>query len=217
MSKIFLIFLLALPLFTCTKFGKNVTIKGRVMNPITGAGIPDAEVKLLKSTIGLPGGDKKIKSVFSDSNGDFELNKLTFSGYKATCSINGLYDLGWTKDNGATFTGNFTLEVKKGKVMHADYYAVPYGSIQFHIQNVNCEGSLDSMRFRSRSQFESNFPESWSSYRTGCYNYVSSGASLVHCGTWYYETRVKHPSGTISVYDTVFVSESGVAQLELFY
>ncbi|WP_186280220.1 hypothetical protein [Fluviicola chungangensis] len=28
---------------SCTKFGKNVTVKGRVMNPVTGQGIEGAE------------------------------------------------------------------------------------------------------------------------------------------------------------------------------
>ena len=31
-------------LFSCTKFGKNVTIDGRVENPITGEGISGAEI-----------------------------------------------------------------------------------------------------------------------------------------------------------------------------
>jgi hypothetical protein len=174
MKKNILLLLLAFPLFTCTKFGKNVTIKGRVMNPITGAGIPDAEVKLLKSNIGLPGGDKKIKSVFSDSNGDFELNKLTFSGHKATCFTNGLYDLGWTKDNGATFTGNFTLEVKKGKVMHADYYAVPYGQIKISLHNINCQGITDTLIYKRTYISYTGVSVFQPFVLTGCYD--NSGA-----------------------------------------
>ena len=31
-------------LSTCTKFGKNVTVKGRVLNPLTGEGIAGDEV-----------------------------------------------------------------------------------------------------------------------------------------------------------------------------
>lgn len=37
-------------LSTCTKFGKNVTVKGRVLNPITGEGIAGEEVWLMRST-----------------------------------------------------------------------------------------------------------------------------------------------------------------------
>nr|WP_294862689.1 hypothetical protein [uncultured Fluviicola sp.] len=40
--------LMILIVVSCTKFGKNVTLKGRVVNPITGEGIEGAEVKLLK-------------------------------------------------------------------------------------------------------------------------------------------------------------------------
>lgn len=42
----FFLLLVLILFFSCTKFGKNVTLKGRVMNPVTGEGIEGAEVKL---------------------------------------------------------------------------------------------------------------------------------------------------------------------------
>lgn len=57
---------------SCTKFGKNITIEGRVLNPITGKGISGVEIWLLKTTMGLPGGDKTIKTVFSNKNGKLQ-------------------------------------------------------------------------------------------------------------------------------------------------
>ena len=45
------------------------------MNPITGEGIPDVEMKLLKSTLGLPGGKKSVKVAKSNSEGFFEISK----------------------------------------------------------------------------------------------------------------------------------------------
>ncbi|MBL1281014.1 MAG: hypothetical protein COA33_012110 [Fluviicola sp.] len=35
---------------SCTKFGKNIRVSGRVINPVTNKGIPDIEVKLLKTS-----------------------------------------------------------------------------------------------------------------------------------------------------------------------
>lgn len=65
-------------LSSCTKFKKNVSIEGFVVNPITGEGISGAEIWLLKTTMGLPGADKEIKTAISDANGNFELNKFSF-------------------------------------------------------------------------------------------------------------------------------------------
>ena len=59
-------------LCACTKFGKNVTIEGRVMNPITGEGIAGIELELLRTTTGLPGGYKSVKSTNSNSDGSYE-------------------------------------------------------------------------------------------------------------------------------------------------
>ncbi len=52
---------------SCTKFGRTVTVKGRVINPITGAGIQDAEMILQRGRAGLPGGNKTVKNVHTDA------------------------------------------------------------------------------------------------------------------------------------------------------
>jgi len=67
---IFLVFL------SCTKFGKNVTVKGRVLNPITGEGIPNAPVVMYRSTLDYPSGSKRVKETTSDSDGYLDLNRF---------------------------------------------------------------------------------------------------------------------------------------------
>lgn len=57
------LFILLNTVNSCTKFGKTDTAKGRVLNPVTGEGISGVELKLLKSTAGLPGGNKAVKTV----------------------------------------------------------------------------------------------------------------------------------------------------------
>ena len=54
---------------SCTKFGKNVTVKGRVLNPVTGQGVAVAEIWLQKSSGGYEGGYKTVKKAISDENG----------------------------------------------------------------------------------------------------------------------------------------------------
>jgi hypothetical protein len=143
-------------LSACTKFGKNVTVKGRVLNPITGEGIEGVEVKMWKNKIFSFSSDVKlVKKVTSDLNGYFEIDKLGLSGYDLKCDVSGdYYPLGWTQDGGASFTGNYTLDVKKGKVMHADYYAVPYGNLQINIKNLACFDTNDELSiYRTHSIF----------------------------------------------------------------
>jgi hypothetical protein len=45
--KVLFYFVVFITLISCTKFGKNVTVKGKVVNPVTGQGI---EIQLLKLT-----------------------------------------------------------------------------------------------------------------------------------------------------------------------
>jgi hypothetical protein len=147
-SLIIIIFLMG-AMNSCTKFGKNITIEGRVENPITGEGISGAEIWLLKTTMGLPGANKEIKTVFSDENGNFELNKFSFRADKIRMgnTHGDYYTIGWYKD-GEYVSTNSTLEIKKGKKLHVDFHAVPYGEIKTSLHNINCGGSGDTLIFK---------------------------------------------------------------------
>ena len=204
-------------LASCTKFGKNVTVKGRVLNPVTGAGIEGAEVKLLKISGGYDSNYKTIKSVTTDASGNFELDKCTWSKPVARCELGDFYKLGWTQDGGQTFIDNFELDVKKGKVMHADYYAVPYGNLILNIQNVNCGGSVDTMYFRKKWVGYSDVEGSDSTPRTGCYSYTSPSAFQIPMGTYVYEMKVIRSGITTYVYDTIVVPKTGVVTINMDY
>src|SRR5690554_6421151 len=120
----------------CTKFGKNITIEGRVENSVTGEGIEGVEIVLQKTTMGLPGGPKSIKEVYTDENGNFELNKFSIRASQVianTSTIGDYYRIGWYKD-GEYVSINSTLEIKKGEKMHVDFHAVPYGEFSLHIK-----------------------------------------------------------------------------------
>ncbi len=191
----------------CTKFGKNVTIKGRVLNPITGEGIEGAEIWLQKTTLGLPGGLKTVKKVTSSADGSFELNKFGLVGYSAICVVGDRYRLGWTQDGGASFTGNFTLDVKKGKVMHADYYAVPYGNLQINLKNLACFDTNDELSiYRTHSIF--NF-----------YDHVPNPAIYMGCvdqtgnmnkapmGWYKYSGTVTKNGMILTIKDSIYLNE----------
>lgn len=201
----------------CTKFGKNITVKGRVLNPITGQGIEGAELNLLRGTLELPGGEKSVKKVFTDANGNYEISKFSLSGLSLSVgNLGDRYAIGWHQDGQITVKNNNNLSVKKRKTMHADFHAVEYGLLNFDIQNVNCEGPNDVMQFRKKYQFSDEF-EGYSTERFGCYSYVSSSPGQLPVGTYIYEIKVTRSNGTTFIYDTVYVDQSGNSTIQLYY
>jgi hypothetical protein len=206
-------------LVSCTKFGKNVTVKGRVVNPITGEGIPDIRVFMYKATnTSLPADYKTVKEVNTGSDGSFELNKLGLSKYYVKCDVPGdYYMIGWEEKDGISLFDKFTLSVKKGKTMNADFHVVPYSNLILDIQNVNCGGSGDTMYFRKKWLGYTDFEGSYSTARTGCYSYTSPAAFQIPMGTYVYETKVIRSGITTYVYDTVVVPETGIATIDIDY
>jgi hypothetical protein len=218
--KQWVIFSLVLVLIGCTKFGKNMTVKGRVLNPITGEGIPNAPVIMYRSTLDYPSGSKRVKETTTDSEGYFEISKASLSKCYLTCHVTEVgdyYPIGWEKKDDVPLFDAFTISIKKGKTMHADYYAVPYGNLILNIQNVNCGGSGDVMYFRKKWLGYTDFEGSYSTPRTGCYSYTSPSAFQVPMGTYVYETKVIRSGITTYVYDTVVVSETGVVTINIDY
>lgn len=201
---------------SCTKFGKNISIEGRVMNPITNEGISGVELRLLKTSFGLPGGIKVVKSIKTDDNGYFKLDKLSLRAERFQMySLNGeYYQIGWTSDNGENFSTD--LSVTKGKKQKADFWAVPYGNLILDITNVNCLGPNDSIQFTRKYQFDEDY-NGYSSYRTGCYDYVSPEPFQLPMGYHYYKTKVTRNGITTYVYDTVYVSPSSVSTCVIDY
>ncbi|TSJ40001.1 carboxypeptidase-like regulatory domain-containing protein [Fluviicola chungangensis] len=151
MNRLFLIILLFS--VSCTKFGKNMTVKGRVLNPITGEGISNVPVIIYRSTLDYPSGSKRVKETTTDSDGYFEISKASLSKCYLTCHVTEVgdyYPIGWEKKDDVPLFDAFTISVKKGKTMHADYYAVPYGNLQ--INNTSCFDSNDELKiYRTHS------------------------------------------------------------------
>ena len=137
-------------LLGCTKVGKNMTIKGRAVNPITGEGIPGARVFLSRSKLDIGSATKIVKETTTDENGSFEISKLSLSHCYLHCdpSVAGdYYQIGWEQKKDVPLFDAFTISVKKGKTMHADYYALQYGEIKISFHNINCGGSNDTFIF----------------------------------------------------------------------
>ena len=207
--------LLFIVISSCTKFGKNITIEGRVLNPITGEGIEGVKMSLVKTTNGLPSGEKTIGSAVTSSDGYYKIEEKSMKAvYLQINTFGNYHPIGWYKD--ATYSGGNNFPIAKGAIQTVDFHAVPYGTIKLNISNVNCQGINDSMQFRSKYQFDSDFSY-YSTYRLGCYSYLSPTGSKVPLGYHYYETKVTRNGITTYVYDTVFVPANNEATIVIDY
>ncbi len=159
----------------CTKFGKNMTVKGRVLNPVTGEGISNVPVIMYRSTLDYPSGRKKVKEITTDSEGYFEINKASLSKCYLVCNVTEVgdyYPIGWEKKDNVPLFDAFTISIKKGKTMRADYYAMPYGNYKIIINNINCQGPNDTIIINQSNQANSFLDNDW--ILTGCSGYSSS-------------------------------------------
>ena len=212
MKAVLIILSVLVMLISC---GKNwtKTVKGKVLNPVTGEGIANARVILQKEGSGVPSGLKTVEAVYTDANGNFEISskKLKVNTAQVVLSLDDYYSIGWKKD-GNTYS---TLSVKRG-TNEADYWAVPYGQIKLDINNINCQGANDSMQFCSKHQMENDY-SNYSTYRLGCYSYLSTTPSKVPMGYHYYRTKITRGGMITFVFDTIFVPETGIATVHIDY
>jgi len=196
--------LIIIGLFSCSKPGKNVGVKGRVVNPITNEGMPNVEVILLTSeSLSLPGGFKKIKSTKTDENGNFEIYALrVFKPVWVQAEILNEYGVGWFSD-GAYISDGFRANVNKGKKMLADFHAVPYGKYRIIINNLNCQGPTDTIIITRQNQVGSFLGNPWT--LTGCDGYATSWND-VPMGNIYTHWKVTRNGVTTEFNDTVFLN-----------
>ena len=197
--------LFLMTLSSCTKFGKNVTIEGRVENPITGEGISGVKIVLEKETLEIPGGIKSIKEVYTDANGNFELNKFSFRASQIianTSTAGDYYKIGWYKD-GEYVSINSTLEIKKGKKLHVDFHAVPYGDYRIVINNINCQGINDTIIIHRQNEVKSFLDKNWA--LTGCSGYTTAW-NKIPMGTIHTKYTVIR-SGVSNTYEEDFIVE----------
>ena len=151
-------------LFSCAKDGKNIYVEGRVVNPVTGEGIPNIKMELWKLTATVSGSGidgKIVKEVMTDDQGNFVLdhNGSLFNAYlvRLTYELDntngiGYHRVGWKDANGNILQGH-NLEVDKGQYMNVRYELVPYGKMRVWHRNLNCFNSNDSIHIFRVDEF----------------------------------------------------------------
>src|SRR5690554_2667440 len=205
------IIILSVVFMSCNR---KTTLKGRVMNPITGEGIAGATISASKTTMELPGGYKTVEQTTSDANGDFIL-EFKKSASNIGVTTGDYYNIGWYQ-NGEIQPGYY-LPVQQGKNMKADFYAVPYGSSKANIVNINCQGVTDTAYFKLQYILSPSLYDYWSLPKTGCYSHSDATSSKRPIGEYIWITKVIRSGNTSYQYDTVSISESGVSIFNINY
>ncbi|WP_343634604.1 carboxypeptidase-like regulatory domain-containing protein [Fluviicola sp.] len=187
-----------------------MTIKGRVLNPVTGQGIPNVPVVMYRSTLDYPSGSKRVKETTTNSEGYFEISKASLSKCYLTCHVTEVgdyYIIGWEKKDDIPLFDAFTISVKKGKTMHADFYAVPYGNLQININNTSCFDSNDELKiYRTHSivGFYDNVPNP--AVYMGCINQTGN-MNKAPMGWYKYNGTVTKNGIVTAKRDSIYLSE----------
>lgn len=201
-------------MLSCTKVGRNITIKGKVLNPVTNTPIEGVEVWFQRTTSGLPGGYKTIKEEITDVNGEFEINATRIGGtqYIRLGDVKGNYRLGWYEDG--EYKGSSVKTVKKGKTMEVEYHLVPYGDYLIIVNNINCEGVNDTIIINQQNQVNSFLDSDW--ILSGCDGYTTT-FSKVPMGSVFINWTVIRNGVSQSFSDIVFLDEGQQLTYELNY
>src|SRR5690554_1718593 len=211
MKKLILFFLASIVLISCNK---KVTLKGRVLNPVTNQGIEGFTIAVSADTWELPGGAKPVGQTTSGADGSFVL-EFKKSGYDFSVYKEGYYNIGWYQ-NGEILPGQLSVK-DKGKNMKADFYAVPYRSSKANIVNINCQGVTDTAYFKLKYILSPSLYDYWSLPKTGCYSHSDATSSKRPIGEYIWITKVIRSGNTSYQYDTVSISESGVSIFNINY
>jgi hypothetical protein len=182
MCSIILLFALS----TCTKFGKNISVTGRIYNPLTGDGVSGVTIRLYKGkfepaeVLGNSSGSKNVKEVVTDENGLYKLEHLggVFKDYYIQQRSTGYYELGWADDGSK---GNKLI--KKGKEITADYQLLDFGGLKLNIHNVNCMGATDTLILERMYLTDLNYTAFIPVRLSGCYDQDGTSAQ-VPSGNW---------------------------------
>src|SRR5690554_5548007 len=103
------------------------------------------------------------------------------------------------------YNKNIQLYFSDEKNFDAEFAFAECAYLKLKIENVNCQGPEDTMRFRSKYSFTDW--EGWSGERTGCYSYETPYPFEVSEGWRIYEWEVNR-NGVITTYlDSIYLNK----------
>lgn len=198
MKKLLLILLVGLFLFSCKK---KQTIHITAKNAATGEGYAGLTyyVVTYKNSL-IPYEGKKSKTVATgslDENGEAYVTERL--------SKNNGHSVRVVEPENACYNKNIQFYFSDEKNFKAEFEFAECAYLKLKIENVNCQGSEDTMRFRSKYSFTDW--EGWAGERMGCYSYETPYPFEVSEGWRIYEWEVNR-NGVITTYlDSIYLNK----------
>ena len=221
------LFLVMLFLFSCAKEGKNIYIEGRVINPVTGEGIPNIKMELWKDNADIGGSglnSKIVREVMSDDEGYFVLkhNGSLFNAYsvRPTYELDntngiGYHRVGWRDVSTGNLVSQFSLPVTKKKYQNVNLEFVPYANVKYDFNNINCFDSNDKLEVYRDNDYNTYLPGAWT--HNGCVNYQGSYGAKKPMGYYYVHWDVTRNGILESFSDTFYLNEGEMRTYTIDY
>lgn len=203
---IFLLILIPLFLFSCKK---KSTVHITARNAVTGEPYAGLTYNIERSVSGsFKNHYKTVASGTLDENGEAYITKRFSKNWSHEVSIGSPDNTCYSNNNSFYFSG--------GENINCDFKFAECAYLKLRIQNVNCQGITDSMRFRSKYLYDHKW-QGWSTYRTSCYDFLSPEYFEVSQGTRMYEWEVNRNGNKTTYSDSITLNKGGSATFLMEY
>ncbi|MCC6701512.1 MAG: hypothetical protein IT221_08310 [Fluviicola sp.] len=193
MKPIVVLFFIVLLLSSC---GKKATIHITAKNAVTGVPYSGLTYYLVRSTSG--GSGEKTKTIATgtlNENGEIVLTERL--------SRSSTYAVRVEPPGNTCYNKQITFYLGTEDKFECPFEFAECAYLKLNINNVNCQGPSDSMHFRSKQSYTEW--QSFSSYRVGCYNYLSPDFFQVPAGWRIYNWVVDRNGVVTNFKDSIFL------------
>lgn len=198
-----IIYVLAM-LMLCSCY-KKTTMRGRIVNPVTGEGISGIQIYVTKpkKCLGYDGcGSKTIFKTESNQDGYFTIEKWFLKSKTYTVSY------GYSKDK-YTFINQVSATGATYNKTYYEYYLIPNGELIENINNISC---FDSGDILTLNYFHRTLPNRYEGFNpvihSGCFSYFGD-SNTVPMGWYVCIGTVTKNNITTPVSDSIYVTEGG--------
>ena len=202
----YLLLLIPILFFSCKK---ERTFHITAKNAVTGEPYPGLSYNIERSWSGsFENKYKTVGSGYLDANGEVYFTKRLHENSSYSISVG-------SPENTCYFNSG-SLSPGGEKNFKAEFEFAGCANLKLQIHNVNCQGPADSMRFRSKYNYENQW-QGWTTYRTGCYDFDSPDYFEVSQGTRMYEWEVIRNGNKTTYSGSVLLNKGGYGMFEMNY
>ncbi len=201
-------FLFLITLLLLTACGKKQTIRITAVNPATGEPWSGLRYTITKQKTGAF--EEKYKIIdegFLNDNGKAETEVRM---------RNASYEINIEDPGNTCYVNNTSYTFSKNNSNYdVTFEMVPCAYLKWDINNINCQGNTDTLRFRKSTNYGQG--DAWSTKRSGCYQYLSPEYFTVPMGTTIVEWEVTRNGSTNTYSDTIYLNELQEYTYPIYY